>query len=336
MGPIQLLQNPVDVDREIDRITGLMHEARNHANNPLPPRHTHGRLPPHIRELIHRKNRSRRTYQNTLAPEDRILKNQLQREVAQAILEFRNNTWDHKLQELPDMAQGWKIKKALGRKDLPVMPPIYGVRGMAYSDQEKAEAFALNLGYQYSPITRNTDVEFTDRVDAMVSRYLRTTPPLDHNEPTNPEEVRDIIHGIHGRKSPGKDGINCHMLKNLPQKGVMSLINIFNVALRLMYFLSTWKEAIGVHIKKPQENSTFHQNYMPISLLSILGKVFEHIMKNRIQKLVDLNDVLPQEQYGFRAGHSTTDQLTRLTTQATEGFNRRWQGPTPRYIESFR
>lgn len=30
--------------------------------------------------------------------------------------------------------------------------------------------------------------------------------------------------------------------------------------------------------------------------------------------------MIPQE-HGFRAGHSTTDQLTRLTTQATVAFN---------------
>lgn len=58
----------------------------------------------------------------------------------------------------------------------------------------------------------------------------------------------------------------------------MSLVNLFNAAL-LMHFPQAWKEAIVVHIKKPHGNPTFHQNYRPISLLSILGKAFEQVLK---------------------------------------------------------
>ena len=49
------------------------------------------------------------------------------------------------------------------------------------------------------------------------------------------------------------------------------------------------------------------ENYRPISLLSVLYKLFTKIITKRIEKVLDSNQ--PREQAGFRSGFSTNDHL---------------------------
>ena len=44
-------------------------------------------------------------------------------------------------------------------------------------------------------------------------------------------------------------------------------------------------------------------------MLSILGKVFAHILNKRLTPWADENDKIAEEQSGFRAGHSTVDNM---------------------------
>jgi hypothetical protein len=51
------------------------------------------------------------------------------------------------------------------------------------------------------------------------------------------------------------------------------------------------------------------ENYRPISLLSNMSKILEKIMYKRIMDYINKNNILYENQFGFRAGHSTTDAL---------------------------
>ena len=59
---------------------------------------------------------------------------------------------------------------------------------------------------------------------------------------------------------------------------------------------------------------------MGLSLLSILYKLFERLILNRIKPLVE--DKLPIEQAGLRANRGCNDQVTALTSFIENGFQR--------------
>lgn len=63
------------------------------------------------------------------------------------------------------------------------------------------------------------------------------------------------------------------------------------------------------------------EDYRPISLTSNLGKVLEQVMLGLMQP--DLDALLPDHQFGFRTGHSTTDVLCLLKDGVKEGFEYR-------------
>lgn len=93
-----------------------------------------------------------------------------------------------------------------------------------------------------------------------------------------------------------------------------------NATLALDYFPSAYKTARVIVIPKIGENLTFPQSYRPISLLSVLGKAFERAIRDRLEEEVSKLKLIPAEQFGFRKGHSTTDQLLRLTTDVQNGL----------------
>ena len=54
-------------------------------------------------------------------------------------------------------------------------------------------------------------------------------------------------------------------------------------------------------------------NYRPISILSIIGKIFECILNKQLLSYLEINEFLSDAQYGFRQSRSTGDLLSLLT-----------------------
>ena len=65
-------------------------------------------------------------------------------------------------------------------------------------------------------------------------------------------------------------------------------------------------------IPKQGEDSSRPDNLWPISLLSATSKVLERLVQRRVLDHLRNLDVLVPEQFSFRVGHSTTQQLMRL------------------------
>ena len=62
-------------------------------------------------------------------------------------------------------------------------------------------------------------------------------------------------------------------------------------------------------------------NYRPISLLSIISKVFEKCVYKYIHNFINNNNLLSQHQSGFRKGDSTINQLLYLSHQFSSALD---------------
>ena len=60
-----------------------------------------------------------------------------------------------------------------------------------------------------------------------------------------------------------------------------------------------------------KENSKYVEDFRPISLLSNLGKIFEHILKRKLESEFVV-DPVSSFQFGFRKFHSTQHALFKL------------------------
>ena len=64
------------------------------------------------------------------------------------------------------------------------------------------------------------------------------------------------------------------------------------------------------------------KNYCPVSLLSVVSKVFEKLVNNRIVDHLEKCGRFSEFQYGFRTSQSTADLLTVVSDRIARAFNR--------------
>ncbi|XP_058799961.1 uncharacterized protein LOC131669237 [Phymastichus coffea] len=110
------------------------------------------------------------------------------------------------------------------------------------------------------------------------------------------------------KSSPGLDGIDYYTLKKLSLKYRLVLIDIFNEMYRTGDFPEDWKNTYIHFVKKPDG-----VNFRPIALTSAVCKLFETIIKNKMQWWIETQNILPKSQNGFRKGQSSTDNILNLT-----------------------
>ena len=63
-------------------------------------------------------------------------------------------------------------------------------------------------------------------------------------------------------------------------------------------------------------------NYRPISLTSLLSKTYTNILNKRLTKFVERNNIIPEEQAGFREKYSTVDHIFTLYSMIHKQFSK--------------
>lgn len=120
------------------------------------------------------------------------------------------------------------------------------------------------------------------------------------------------------KSASGIDGIDFEIVKNLPLKFKLLLLDIYNLMYQKNNYPQSWKESFIHFIKKPDGNGL-----RPISLTSCLCKLFETLIKNRLQWWAESRNLLPSSQFGFRKGKSCLDNITNLTLKVDEAFSQK-------------
>ena len=87
---------------------------------------------------------------------------------------------------------------------------------------------------------------------------------------------------------------------------------VFRRLVRLGSFLPCWRQANVSPIPKGPPSSSV-DNYRPISITSILSKVFERLVSVRLGRFMERNGVLPTTQFAYRKSQDTCDALLCLS-----------------------
>jgi len=133
------------------------------------------------------------------------------------------------------------------------------------------------------------------------------------DQPISAQEVLSAINHLNLNKSAGPDCILAGMLKFSVSRTLPFVVELFNRIFDSGEYPSAWTEAIVVPIHKSGDFDN-PDNYRGISLLSILGKVFSHVLNRRLTLWAEDNNKISEVQGGFRAGYSTIDNIYVLFT----------------------
>ena len=119
-------------------------------------------------------------------------------------------------------------------------------------------------------------------------------------------DLLDILYHLDISKATGPDGISPKLLKECAAQIVKPLCHIFNVSLSSGKLPSIWLKANVVPVYKKGDKQLV-ENYRPVSLLCICGKIMERAVFNII--FPHIKSQIYHLQHGFVKGRSTVTQL---------------------------
>ena len=122
------------------------------------------------------------------------------------------------------------------------------------------------------------------------------------------EDVMRVIDKLKICKSPGPDKIYPRILKEVKEAISKPLCAIFNLSLRTGKVVSEWKLANVTPLFKKGDKSN-PGNYRPISLTSVVCKLMESILRDKIVEFLEKNNIIRDSQHGFRNRRSCLTNL---------------------------
>ncbi|MBW0520160.1 hypothetical protein O181_059875 [Austropuccinia psidii MF-1] len=125
----------------------------------------------------------------------------------------------------------------------------------------------------------------------------------------------EAICNLPNKKAAGPDRIPNELLKIATETIVPHLVPLFNACLQTHQFLTQWKQATKVIIKKAAKAYYTDPNaYRPIALLSTLGKLFKKIINDQLTYWAEQTKALHPGHVGGRPGRSINDAFTILSS----------------------
>ena len=95
---------------------------------------------------------------------------------------------------------------------------------------------------------------------------------------------------------------------------------VFNKSFRQRRLPRSWKSSLVVPIFKSGQRSD-PLNYRPVSLTSVVCKVMEKVIVRRLYEYLEENLILNDNQFGFRQGRSTSEQLLLTYSEVSKWYN---------------
>lgn len=140
------------------------------------------------------------------------------------------------------------------------------------------------------------------------------------------KEVTDSLRKIKMGKAVGIDNISGEMLKCASPMITPWLLRLFNDILLKGIYPQQWCVGIITSLFKGGEAHD-PNNYRGLTITSCLGKVYNSILNTRLEKFVDSNKILPDNQIGFKKKSRTSDHMFILKTLIDKYVNNRNSRP---------
>ena len=143
-----------------------------------------------------------------------------------------------------------------------------------------------------------------------------------HNISVTPKMVKKVVANFDLSKASGPDCIPVVVLKNCEPELSYILAELFNKCLKESCFPDCSKVSSVVPVFMIVGKRSTAKNYRPVSLVSVVSKVFEKLVNNGIVDHLEKHGLFSDFQYGFRSSRSNADLLTVVSDKIARAFNR--------------
>ena len=183
----------------------------------------------------------------------------------------------------------WRIANSVLNKGKSAILPLFNGPEVLSSASDKAKSFTKRF-------SKNSNLD-----DSGISLpvFPSRTNVVLHNISITPKMVKKVIMNLDSSKAPGPDCIPLVVLKNCEPELTYLLSKLFNKCLKESYFLHCWKVSLVVPVFKNVGERSTAKNYHPANLLSVVSKVFEKVLNNRIVDHLEKCGLFSDFQYGL-------------------------------------
>ena len=253
--------------------------------------------------IVHR-NHFFRLYQQNKSSESKVkfrqASNRCKRVLEAAKLAYATKTKESITSQKLGSRDFWQIANSVLNKGKSAIPPLFNGSEVLSSASDKTKLFTKNF-------SKNSNLD--DSGICLPVFPSRTNLKL-HNISITPKMVKKVITNLDSSKASGPDCILVVVLKNCEPELSYILAKLFNKCLKESCFPDCWKVSPVVTVFKNVGERSTAKNYCPVSLLSVVSKVFEKLVNNRIVDHLEKCGLFSDFQYGFRSSRSTADLLT--------------------------
>ena len=235
--------------------------------------------------------RSRNKLRNSL----RTMKKQHEKTIANAVKENPKKFWKY------------VSEKSKKKSHIPDLKDSQGVK--INSDKGKADA----LGKFFSSV-------MVLEPEGPLPQICRRETNYPWATPFTREDLIRKLRELNPNKSQGPDNIHPRILIESVDQLTDPLLTIFNISLAEMKVPDAWKEAVITAVHK-KGSRALCDNYRPISLTSIVCKLMEKLIRDKIMKYMKDHKLFSNKQYGFLPGRSTVLQLLKVLDEWTDALD---------------
>jgi hypothetical protein len=147
--------------------------------------------------------------------------------------------------------------------------------------------------------------------------FKGTQEELLENIYINEDLIRKKLDMLNTNKSQGPDEINPKLLYELRQHLSGPLTKIFNLSIQTGIVPQDWRDANVTPLHK-KGSKTKAENYRPVSLTSVIGKMLESTVKEAIVRHLEKHKLIKSSQHGFTKGKSCLTNLLIFFEEVTK------------------
>ena len=204
----------------------------------------------------------------------------------------------------------WTIlNRIINKKKTMNIPPLLENGLFVTNFQTKVDIFN-ELFVQQCSLNQN---------NSALPRFFSRCNTVLENIEIDPSKVLKIVRSLDPNKAHGWDSLSISMIKICDAEIVIPLCLIYEKCLATGKFPEIWKKANVLPVHK-KESRQVKNNYRPISLLPICGKIFEKLIIDCIYEHLTDHQLITPDQSGFRPGDSTINQLLYITHSIHNAF----------------
>ena len=183
-----------------------------------------------------------------------------------------------------------------------------------------SQVYSENSQFVIDHVETFVENNFSGNAEEAASEHTSNANSLDM--PISQDEVIKAISKLKRNKSPGLDLLPPELFIDAADLLCGPICTLFNHIFSNSKYPESWTRGVLVPVPKKGDLSDAN-NFRGITLTSIFSKLYSHILDNRLRSWTEENNIINENQFGFRENKSTIDCLYILQAIVNRQLNKK-------------